>query len=229
MQKSMKRAFAGSLSGCSSSGLGRIRKMCIRYSLSISVIGALGILIGTIGDAPMIYAAPATTSREDLRAAITDLTDAVNRDVAQGVEVINAIQVAIAPPQSVTVGTVEGVKGATATIPIYLKSSTAPVSGLQFDIPNVVSLTVSSVAPGLALQAVGKSVSGNQNISAFRVLIVGFNQTVIPSGPIVILKVNIGSTVAPGKKPISLSGLVGTSPSGSGVTLTARSGSLTVR
>lgn len=166
---------------------------------------------------------------QDLKDEITSLIAAVNRDISQDIEVINAITVAIAPPQSLTVGTVEGSRGVTVNVPVYLKASTAPVAGVQFDIPNSTGLIVTSVLPGLAAQAVGKSVSGNQVTGAFRVIVFGLNQTAIPSGPVVVMRVNIGLSSVIGKKPVSITNLSASSPTGSTVVLTGKAGTLTVR
>lgn len=166
---------------------------------------------------------------QDLQREIDALMIAVDRDVSQDIEVINAISVVVAPPQSVTVATVEGVAGTTVNVPVYVKASTAPVSGVQFDIPNVPGLTISSVLPGLAAQAVGKSVSGNQNQTGYRVIVFGLNQTAIPSGPLVILRVDISDDSALEKKPILVSGISASSPSGGSVVLTGKAGGLTVK
>lgn len=218
MQILMKCVFAGV-----TNVINRVHTLSNKYlSISMSLVGLF--VLPTVISGPVNAA-----TRQDLQNQITALSLAVDRDVAQDIEVVNAILAVIAPPQSLTLGTAGGVRGTSINVPVYLKASTAPVSGLQFDIPNVAGLTVTGVSVGLAGQASGKSVSGNQNAGSFRVIVFGLNQTVIPSGPVVLLKMTIASNATLGKKVITQILTTATSPTGTTVNLAARNGSVTVR
>lgn len=162
-------------------------------------------------------------TRQDLQNEINLLGQAVTLDVQQSVQVINALSVVTAPVQSVTAG---HSMGSPSDLGVYYKASTTPVSSLQFDVVLSSGMSVTSVSPGLASQAAGKSVQGNPVQVGHRILIFGLNQTAIPSGPVVILRINTGGNV--GKRPISLTTLSASSPSGGAVPITGKSGSVTI-
>lgn len=164
-------------------------------------------------------------SKADLDAAIASLSAVANVELSQGIEVVNALQVATAQPQSLTVGTVAG-RG-TAVLPIYFKASTTPVAAFQLDLVLPPGVTVTSVAPGIAAQAAGKSVQGNPVQVGYRVIVFGLNLTAIPSGPAAIFNLNLGSST--GKIPIPITGTSGSSPGGTTISITGKAGSVTVR
>ena len=162
---------------------------------------------------------------QDLDNQLGVLESAVDADTLQGLAIIDAIQVVIAPPQSLTAGTVGG--SPVVDLPVHYRASTVPVSSIQFDVVLSTGLSVVSVSPGLAAQASGKSVQGNPVPVGHRVLVFGLNQTAIPSGPVAILRLNSGENV--GKKPVSLTNIAASSPSGTSVPVTGRPGSVTVQ
>lgn len=164
-------------------------------------------------------------SRADLDAAIASLNAVADVERSQGIEVINALQVVTAPPQSLTVGTVEGHR--TAVLPVYFKASTAPVAAFQLDLVLPPSVTVTSVTPGIAAQAAGKSVQGAVVQVGYRIIAFGLNVIPMPSGPAVIFNLNLGTST--GKIPLQITGVSGSSPQGITVPITGKQGSVTVR
>lgn len=189
-------------------------------------------------------------SMKDVDTAIANLSTAVDLDQEQGIAIIDAIQTVIASTQSLTVGAVSAkrnttvdlvihykanlavpyteVSNATGTV-VHLVNATDLVSAIQFDLVLPAGLTVESVAPGLAAQAAVKSAQGNTVTPGYRVVIFGLNQTVIPSGPLAVLKLKVGSSFATGKTILSLTNVSASNPSGNSVNLTLRNGSVTVR
>lgn len=164
-------------------------------------------------------------TRQDLQAEVNALVVRISSNSAQSIAIINALTVALAPPQSLTVGTVAG--RTSVDLPVYFKSSTSPVSSLQFDVVLSSGLSVSNVTPGIAAQAAGKGTQGNPVTGGFRVLVFGVNQTAIPSGPVAILRLSVGSNV--GKRPIPLTNLSASSPAGSNVPLTSKQGTVAIQ
>lgn len=166
----------------------------------------------------------AAATKEDFENKLNELETFVGNDQKQGLEVLSVLSMVAAAPQSVTVGHA-GSHNSTVSLPIYYKAGPSQVSGIQFDVVLSSGLTVTSVDPGIAAQAAGKTVQGNQTQVGYRVLIFGLNQTVIPGGPIAVLNINMSNNV--GKRQISLTNVSASSPSGTGVTLTSKAGSVT--
>lgn len=197
-----------------------------RNRLNKSLFTGIATLLFSIS-AIAIEAQAATLS--DLNERIRALEMAVDADTDQGLSVIDAIQRAVAPAQSLTVGTVGTVKSGTVDLAIHYKASTAPVSGIQFDLVLPQTITVQSVTPGIAAQAAGKSVQGNPVATGQRVIIFGLNQTVIPSGPVAVIRLTFGVNAPLGKTTLPLANVSASSPTGAGTPLTGRSGSVTIR
>lgn len=168
-------------------------------------------------------------TQSDLQAQIAELTKAVNAELIQDVDVLNALAVVTAMPQSLTVGVVSGTQGTAVNLPVYLKEGTKQVAGVQFDLTIPAGITVASVTPGIAAQAANKSAQGNPVGSNYRILVFGLNQTAISSGPVAIVRLNINPIAALGKRAISILNLSGTDPTGSAVSITGKNGSLEVR
>lgn len=164
-------------------------------------------------------------SKADLDTAITNLDAVATLEVSQGIEVVNAINVAIAKPQSLTVGTVAG--SGTVALPVYFKASTVPVAAFQLDLVLPPGITVTSVTPGIAAQAAGKSVQGAVIQQGYRVIVFGLNLTAIPSGPAAIFNLKLGNST--GKILIPITGTSGSSPGGTTVPVSGKDGSVTVR
>lgn len=191
-------------------------------SLSIAIVAILFSISQTF-----IEAQAATLS--DLNERIRALETAVDADTDQGLAVIDAIQRVIAPAQSLTVGTVGATRGGTVDLAIHYKASTAPVSGLQFDLVLPQTITVQTVTPGIAAQAAGKSIQGNPVATGQRVIIFGLNQTVIPTGPVAVIRLTFGVNAPLGKTSLSLANVSASSPTGASTPLVGRSGSVTIR
>lgn len=169
-------------------------------------------------------------SQKDLDAAIIRLTVSIDRNVNQQIVMQNALKAALAPPLSLTAGTALGPKGTTIDFPVYFKEGTKGVAALQFDIhlSSAMGLDPLSVSPGIAALAAAKSTQGNIVNGGYRVIVFGLNQTVIPSGPVAVIRVSINSSVASGKQAISLVGTLGSDPDGNAVPLSPQTGSLIV-
>lgn len=190
----------------------------------VTTLFLLGSLLLSTGSVVVLNAA----TQQDLQDQIAILKDAVHRDALQTTDVLNALNVLGAPAQSLSMGIVSGVIGTTVNLPVYFKEGARQVSALQFDVNVSSGLSVASVNPGLAAQASGKGVQGNLTPSGFRVLVFGLNQTPIPSGPIGVLRVNIGSAGL-GKRNIQILNISASDPSGVVVPLAGKNGSLEVR
>lgn len=160
-----------------------------------------------------------------LKAEIALLKTGVSNEVAQDVQVVNAINVALSPKQSLTVGIVAG--KTSIDLPVYFKASTQAVSGLQFDLVLSTGLTVTSITPGIAAQVAGKSTQGNPVQVGHRVLIFGVNQTIIPSGPVAIIKLSVGGNK--GKLALPIMNLSGSSPTGTNVPLAGLTGGVNIQ
>ncbi len=137
-----------------------------------------------------------------------------------------AIIAANSPAASLFVGTVPGSPGQTVTLNVALQTEGAQVSGLQFDISYDKSVLGVTVAAGAASTAAGKQLSTNSLASGIRVLIVGFNQTLMADGDVAILTIAIAASASGGTYPLIISGASGTDPSANPITITVTSGSV---
>lgn len=164
-----------------------------------------------------------SATRQDLNNELDNLKLSIGKNQKLSLEILSVLSMVTAPPQSLTVG-VAGSTGSVVVLPIYYKASTAPVSALQFDVNLSTGLTLASVQPGLSSLASGKQVQANPVTNGQRIIIFGLNQVVIPSGPVAILNINLGGNV--GKCVIPLSVTIGSSPSGNGVPITSKAGSV---
>lgn len=165
----------------------------------------------------------------DLNAVISTLDARVVEDQVQNLAVIDAIQTVLAPPQSLTVGTIGAQRNQTVDLVIHYKASTAAVSALQFDLVLPQGFSANSVVAGIASQAAGKSIQANLVATGYRVIIFGLNTTAIPSGSVAVIRIRANNTVSLGKIPLTLVGVSGSSATGTSVPLTIKAGSVTIR
>jgi hypothetical protein len=147
----------------------------------------------------------------------------------QATDVISAISVVTAPPLSLTGSMVEAKKGTTVDVPVHLKNGTPAVCSVQFDVAPGSGLTVTSVVPGIAAIAANKSASGNQVAGGYRVLVFGLNQTIIPNGPVAILKVAIDGSATVGKIPVVILNTLGSDPPANSVAVSGKNGWVDVK
>jgi uncharacterized protein (TIGR03437 family) len=131
--------------------------------------------------------------------------------------------------QQLTLGTVSKGAGQTASLSVQLATAGVGISALQFDLlynPNV--LTITPVLGAMA-SAAGKSMSTN-SVAAndLRVLIVGFNQTLIGNGDVTDLTIQIAANATPGSYPLAFSAQSASNPSGASIALGATNGAITV-
>lgn len=186
---------------------------------------SIGYFVAAVAISSILGGVAQAATIVDLNNAISNLNTVANAELSQGVEVMNAINVVLAPKQSLTVGTVGG--SVAVDLPVYFRASTSAVSGIQFDVVLSTGMTVASVVPGIAAQAAGKSVQGNAVQTGYRVIIFGLNTTTIPTGPVAVLRVNLGANV--GTRPIALVNTAASSPTGTNVPLTGRNGKVIIR
>lgn len=163
-------------------------------------------------------------TKEELNAAIEELSAVVNSELAQDSKVIETINVLVAKPLTIVVGNIAAKPGQTINLPIFFKASTQAVSSIQFDFKFPQGVSVSSVQAGPSAISAGKSVQ----TSATRALIFGINQTAIESGVLLNFKLSVSSTLTNGIKPVDIFNLVGASPEGNSVSLFGISGSINV-
>ncbi len=131
------------------------------------------------------------------------------------------------PAASLSAGIVSGGAGQSVNLSVALQTQGAQISGLQFDISYDKTALTMAVAAGTATSAAGKSLSTNSQATGVRVLIVGFNQTLIADGSVVNLTIAVAANAA-GSYPLTVSAASGTDPSGQAVAISASSGAVTV-
>lgn len=168
-------------------------------------------------------------TRQELDTQLTTLTQAIKNKQIQNTDVLNALSVLTALNQSLTTGIVGGAKGTTINLPVYFKEGTKQVAGLQFDLAISSGLTPVSVQPGIAAQAANKTVQGNTVQGGFRVLIFGLNQTTIPTGPVAIIRCQIGASSGLGKRSVLILNMSASDSAGANVPITGKNGSVEVR
>ncbi len=100
-------------------------------------------------------------------------------------------------------GSTSGNAGSTVILPISFFAGSTGVSSLQFTVGLPSGWTFVSFSTGAASQAAGKSVSGNPSNGS--VLVFGLNQTVLGSGVVARVQVNIPSNATTGNYPITVS------------------------
>lgn len=191
--------------------------------INVFVLGVL--LVGVLFSSGVSCAA----SLQELKAEINKLVAAINKESSQNIDVINAINVAVAAPQSLTVGTVEGAKGMLSELPIYFKPGPSPIASIQFDVMLSTGLAIASAETGIAAQAAQKSIQTNPVPGGFRIIVFGLNSNIINAGPIVTLKVAVMPTVTSNKPIISIGALAASSPLGSAISITAKNGLIVIR
>jgi len=133
-----------------------------------------------------------------------------------------------AAAQQLSVGTASGNAGQTALLSVTLAAGKVQVSGLQFDLVyNTTPFTVKATA-GAAAVAAGKSLATNNLSTGLRVIVAGFNQTLISDGSVTDLAIQVAANAASGNYPFALANLSGTDASGNPLTVTGSDGSLAV-
>jgi uncharacterized protein (TIGR03437 family) len=131
--------------------------------------------------------------------------------------------------QQVTLGTVSQSPGQTASLSVQFTSGGAQISGVQFDLIYNTAVLAITATEGAVASAAGKSfATSNPAPNDLRVLIVGFDQTLIGNGDITDLKIQIAANAAPGNYPLTLSQVSATNPLGTAIIPSATSGSVTV-
>ena len=130
-------------------------------------------------------------------------------------------------PAALSLGTTSGAAGSNVSLPMtFTASPDIGAAGFQFDLTLPPSVTYTSTTLGPVTQAAAKQVFDNPAIP--RVIIIGFNQTVIASGLAALVNLQIAPGTPAGSIPIPLINLVVTDPNGNSVPITGTDGSITV-
>ena len=118
--------------------------------------------------------------------------------------------------------------GSSTAISVLLASSPDALSGVQFDVQYDGSAIGLSAALGASANSLGKFLYfANVEPNKKRFLVVGFNRSVLQTGALLNLTVNMNSQAGAGVYPLTVSNLVGTDAAGAPVTVTGVSGSVT--
>jgi Cohesin domain/Purple acid Phosphatase, N-terminal domain len=135
---------------------------------------------------------------------------------------------AAAQSPSLTVGTASGLPGQGVDVPIGLTPGAAAISSIQFDVVLPSSLSWVSTAPGSAASSAGKDVSSAALPGVVRVIIFGLNQNSIGTGTVAVVRLMIAPGTPAGPLTVGMTGMAGSAPDGSAVSVTGTSGSVTV-
>lgn len=165
---------------------------------------------------------------QDLDNTIAALNTIADTETEQGMAVVDAIQRVTAPPQTLTVGSAKIQRSSATDLTIHYKASTATVSAMQFDFVVPQGFMVQSVTAGLAAQAAGKSVQANPVATGQRILVFGLNQTVIPSGPVAVIRLQANFSAPVGMTNLTAVVVSASNPSGGNVPLAIRNGKVNV-
>lgn len=126
----------------------------------------------------------------------------------------NLYAAALSPPTAVIV------KGETAWTRIEYRSQGSAVSGLQFDLQYDRRMLYIEVSIGSGAAAVGKALTTTVLPNGdLRILIGGFNQTVIGDGGAVDLNIKMSVFASTGPHPLGITNVVGVKPDGTGVSV----------
>lgn len=140
-----------------------------------------------------------------------------------------ALPAAAATNPEIVAGTASGQAGASVALPVMFTAGTTGVGSLQFDLilPSSITYAGSSTA-GSAATGANKSVDAATISGGVRVLIGGLNQSVIPSGDLVSILLNLPSGISPGQYTITPSNVVLSDVNANAVSSTVAGGSVTV-
>jgi hypothetical protein len=131
--------------------------------------------------------------------------------------------------QQLTLGTVSLDPGQTASLSLQLTTGGAQIAGLQYDLiydPNTFTITASA---GPAATAAGKTISTNSvQPNDLRVIVTAVNQTTISDGDVTDLSIQVAPHAAAANYPLAFSGVVGTTPGATAVSLGATNGAINV-
>src|SRR6266516_5630756 len=117
------------------------------------------------------------------------------------------------------------VKGETAGTRIEYRSQGSVVSGLQFDLQYDRRVLYIEVSIGSAAAAAGKALATNVLPNGdLRILIFGFNQTVIGNGGVVDLNMKMGEFAPTGPQQLVITNVGGVTPDATGVSVRAGEG-----
>ncbi len=132
------------------------------------------------------------------------------------------------PPATLTVGAAATIAGANADVTVDLATSSASVTGLQFDLQFSDSVAYVSAGAGAAADAAAKSASGSAIPGGARVILFGINSNAIGSGPVAIVRVAVAAGTAAGVIPIAITNIQITDASAQAVPSAGANGTLAV-
>jgi len=123
-----------------------------------------------------------------------------------------------------------GIGGNTIPTNVTLTTGTVGISSFQFNLalPTGVTVSTTSITTGSAAAAAGKSAAAAVNSGVLTVVVAGINQNVIPSGPVVVIPLSLGTSMVTGTSPLVLSGLVASDPNAISAPMNGQNGTLSV-
>lgn len=128
-----------------------------------------------------------------------------------------------------SVGNDADIAGNTVDIPITLSTGTTGVGGVQFDLALPLGVSSNTVTAGISAINAGKSVQANVVGTALRIIVFGLNQSVMASGQVAVVNLQIGAGMVSGTLPLTLSNVSASDINGLSVPMAASgSGVLTV-
>ena len=133
-----------------------------------------------------------------------------------------------AAAQTVSAGSVSGQAGTAVDLKINFTAGTAGIATLQFDLAFPSSLSLVSTTAGVAATSAGKIANGSAISGGVRILLYGFNQNLIGSGEVAIIRLNIAAGTPPGNIAVTVGTIVASDALGLNVATSGTNGSVTV-
>lgn len=135
---------------------------------------------------------------------------------------------AMAQSPILAAGSASGSPGSSVIIPVQFNPGSASVCTLQFDLIFSPSLSFVSASTGAASSSAGKRAYANAISGGVRLLIFGFNQNALSSGPIAHIQMNVSAAANTGSLSLKPGGVVASDPAANSVQVSMTSGNITV-
>lgn len=110
------------------------------------------------------------------------------------------------------------IAGNPVTLPVTLSTGTNAISALQFDLVLPVGVSTQTVTAGSSATSAQKQIATNMVGGNLRVLLQG-NQTAIPSGPVVLITLQLAANMPTATFQMTLINVVASDPAGASVPL----------
>jgi hypothetical protein len=136
---------------------------------------------------------------------------------ASGANIVHAAELRI--PTTVVAA------GGSADASITYRSAGAAVAGMQCDLTYDEHILITAVTTGSAGLQAGKMVQTSLlSNGALRILLIGFNQSVIPDGSVMDLKILVSQSADPGTHTLRCDNAVAVTPDADGLEIAVRGG-----